>query len=326
MVMSRRSRTSRGPPSPLAVSTTRAAGSGRNRPSVLTSLVGSVTQASTSTARCVGPDDCTVTEPPRPSGTRARLDDVEPAAGTVTVVASGRAHPWATPSPGPAARRRWRSVAGPPLRPRPAGGRPPRSRRSAAGRASWSRGGVEDTLSARPSTNRPSAAPVALGRNQPSTSRLAVASTVDDRATAPSTPTGTITKPLPVSPAAARSTVAVVRHPTGRRRDRHLASSPGAGHGDAEGDGAHPGRRHPGLAEHRDGDRLARRHRPRPHRRRRGGHDPGRLAGHDRVGLQRARSRQRGGRRRQGGGYLDRRGVVGPVHRWVGRSPAGRVV
>src|SRR5262249_24414283 len=58
-------------------------------------------------------------------------------------------------------------------------------------------------------TNRPSAAPAALGRNQPSTSRLTVASTVVDRATAPSIPTGTITNPLPVSSAAASSTVAV---------------------------------------------------------------------------------------------------------------------
>jgi sarcosine oxidase gamma subunit len=81
----------------LAVSTTRAAGSGRKRPSVLTSLVASVTHANTSTARCVGPDDCTVTDPSVPSGTRARLADVEPAAGTVTVVASGRACPSATP-------------------------------------------------------------------------------------------------------------------------------------------------------------------------------------------------------------------------------------
>src|SRR5262249_1776310 len=49
-------------------------------------------------------------------------------------------------------------------------------------------------------TKRPSALPLSLGRNQPSTANVTSASTVDDTLTAPSVPTGPITKPALPSP------------------------------------------------------------------------------------------------------------------------------
>ena len=233
MVMSRRRRTSSGPPSVVAVSTTRAAGSGTNSPSVVTGAVSSVTHASTSTLRWVGPDDCTDTLPVSPSGTRARLDVVQPGAGSVTTGASGggfarrpRRHRARHGRPSLAVS--WTQHGGGARRP----GTPvsPASGRSTAPVPIV----VSSTRLGATVVKRPSAAPASLGRNQPSVDRATSASTVDESATTPAGPTGTITKPEPLSPGPATSTVAAADGGPAGGRHRDLAGAGGAGDGDAE--------------------------------------------------------------------------------------------
>ena len=248
MVMSRRSRTSSGPPSVLAVSTTRAAGSGTNSPSVVTGarLVGHPRQhvdgevrrprrLHRHLARLAQRHEGQVGR--RPAGRRQR-DRAAPRWGC-----AGRPGHHRRP-----ARRPSLAVSCSSTAVAPAAGTPvsPASGRSTApvpmrgvehpagldgGEATVGGAGL-----ARAGTSRRSTRP---RRRRPWTTAP----------TTPAGPTGTITKPEPLSPGPARSTVAAADARTAIGRHRDLTGAGGAGDGDAEGDGADAGRRHVTLAE-----------------------------------------------------------------------------